>query len=130
LQPQPPLLGGSLRDRPARRLVRGGGEASVAATAVPAPRDDDFVPGHCEIGEPFAGLGVENQGAGRNARDDVFAAPPVLGFAAAMLAAHGRDAILKLEVEQRRDPAVGPQDHAAAVATVAARWTAVGAILL
>ena len=104
----------------ARRLMRRGGEARVAASAASAARHHDALVGMREVVHQFAGDFVVNDGADRNLQDDVFALAAGLVGAFAVTSALGLVFGIEAEVDQRVVALAGFHDDVAAVAAVAA----------
>jgi len=83
-----------------------------------------------EIDDEFAGLIVEDHGAGRHADEQVVAREAVLLLEAAGVAALGLPLGPALKVEQRVDVLIGDKDDIAAIPPIAAIWPALGHVLL
>src|SRR5690606_16701742 len=114
----------------ARRAVGAGLEVQVAETALAAARDQLALAVAGQVGDQYAGIGVGNDGADRNAQFQVVAALAVAIRAAPVLAALGAEVARVAVVDQRIDIAVGNRIDAAAAAAVAAVRAAEGDELL
>ena len=104
----------------ARGLMRGGGEAGVAAATASAMGDDDALIGAGKVPDFLAGFFVVDDGADRDLENDVdaFASGAVGAFAVA--SALGFVFRVKAEVDERVVTLAGFHDDVATLAAVAA----------
>src|SRR6185369_6632439 len=114
----------------ARRPVRGGGEAGVAAATAGAPHREHALARRREIADRLAGVAIGDDGAQRHPDDQVVAAGAVTIAALAVGSALGVIVALVPEVEQRGERGIGFEEHGAAIASVAAVGAAAGDELL
>src|SRR5262249_43137031 len=111
-------------------LVGRGLEALVAAAALAALGRDPPEAGLDEVGKHVAGLGILDDGAGRDLDRQVLAILAGRGLAAPLPALPGAEHFLGLEVEQRPLVRVDQENDAAALAAVAAVRAALRDVLL
>src|SRR5471032_1587113 len=129
-QAQPFLFAGPAGLMFGGRLVRGGGEMLVAASAPAAARHREALIGVSEIVEPLAGHLVIYHGAHRDLHLDgvAFGAGPLAAFAVA--AALGLVLRVETEMQQRVGLLAGHQNHIAAAPAIAAARTAARDVFL
>ncbi len=112
------------------RLVGRGREVNVAPPAAAPPRHHAALAVAAQIGEQPRVRVVVDHGSGRHAQDGVLPALAVPVLVAPSLAGLGAMLVAIAEIEQRGEPLVHFQDHAAAIATIAAGRTTLGHELL
>ncbi len=114
----------------ARSLVPGFGEMLIATPAVTAVSDEHALAGSSQIGDSFAGAGVENDSADGDLQDGIFAGASRAIRALAVSAAVGAKFAIVAVAKEGVVVNVGFEKNATAVAAVAAGGAAARDILL
>ena len=114
----------------ARRLVDGVLEDGVAPAAAAAARHNRLLAVLDQIDEQLVGVAQIDRSAWRHEHDFVFAASSLLVVAFAVAPTIGAEMNLKLKWQERVHVLVDAQDHAAAIAAVAAVWPAARDVFL
>jgi hypothetical protein len=124
LEAKPALGAGPSQVGASRRLVGGGREPGVAATAPGATDAEDTLARRGEIADEQPGVPLGDDGAERHAQDEIVAAGARAVATLAVLAPLGVVVALVVKVEQRGEGGIGLEEHRAAVAAVPAVGTA------
>ena len=130
LEVEPALGAGAAEVGAARRLVRGGREAGVAAAAGRSAHGPQALAGLGEVAEALAAVALGDDGAERHVEHEVLAARPVAIGALAVLAALGVVVALVVVIEERGQRGVGLEPDAGARAAVPPVGSAAGHVLL
>ncbi len=101
------------------RLVGGRLEMRVAEAAAAAARDGRLLPRSDEVGDERTGLVIDDGGSGRDLQDEVVAGLAVAARLRAPAARLGLEVMAVLEVAQRGQPGIDPQEDGAAPTAVA-----------
>ena len=131
-----PVLSGRLALLGKRRRATGGGhEVDVSATAQATRGHDDLLAGLCEVGDLEGGghrLGVKlaNDGAKRDAQDEVLAVATMLAGTLPVRSALSAEVVLEAVVDKRRELRVDTNDDVSAIAAVTPVRSALGDICL
>ena len=130
------MLSGRLTLLSKRRRTAGRGhEVDVSATTQATRGHDDLLAGLCEVGKLEGGghrLGVKlaNDGAKRDAQDEVLAVATMLAGTLPVRSALGAEVVLEAVVDKRRELRVDTNDDVSAIAAVASVRSALGDICL